>query len=300
MLKFIYREQINNIYHLGNIKYRKKYRKDRHHMDIFSIMKNNPLILNIDIFEKATKKKFPYYQYGKNNKLKLYARCPECGNPIQIINLYGAEMIQNETKIIKTYAKHTSNKINGFTFWNETEKENCSLYKPTPLGNSIIKHNDAYSKELKELIERNKRKIFKDIREIVSINLSNQILDGLYDSFLNTEAYTFKAVTMYNIPYAILYYQQSTSLYGQYILSSSLGKTIAKQINENSQFFKVEPDGKIVKETKEYKNIDYIFTKFKNNGTEKTVTLEIFESLDDNQTHTILCEKINLKSFVYS
>lgn len=27
-------------------------------MDIFSIMKNNPLILNIDIFEKATKRYF--------------------------------------------------------------------------------------------------------------------------------------------------------------------------------------------------------------------------------------------------
>ena len=74
-------------------------------MDVFAIKKNGtPSLLNIDNFEELTKKRFPYYQYGTDKKLKCYAVCPECGNPIHIINLYGAEMIQNQTGIIATYA----------------------------------------------------------------------------------------------------------------------------------------------------------------------------------------------------
>lgn len=80
---------------------------------------------------------------------------------------------------------------------------------PPPLGNTEIKHTDEYSEELKELIENNKINIFKDIRKVVSINLSTQIINRLYDSFINSHAYTYKSVTKYNIPYAMLYYQQS-------------------------------------------------------------------------------------------
>ena len=125
-------------------------------------------------------------------------------------------------------------------FWNQVEKEDCSLYKPTPLGNTDVKHNDEYSQELKDLIEKNKKNIFKDIREIISVNLSILIINRSYDSFINSHAYTYKAVTKYNIPYAMLYYQQSILLYGQYIVPGIFGDWISKQINEKSRFFEVK------------------------------------------------------------
>ena len=47
-------------------------------MDVFAIKKNGkPSLLNIDNFEELTKKRFPYYQYGTDKKLKCYAVCPE-------------------------------------------------------------------------------------------------------------------------------------------------------------------------------------------------------------------------------
>ena len=50
-------------------------------MDVFAIKKNGkPSLLNIDNFEELTKKRFPYYQYGTDKKLKCYAVCPECGH----------------------------------------------------------------------------------------------------------------------------------------------------------------------------------------------------------------------------
>lgn len=270
-------------------------------MDVFTIKKNGkPFMLNIDNFEEMTKKRFPYYQYGVDKKLKCYAICPECGNPIHIINLYGAEMMQNKTGIITTYAKHTRGKVAGFDFWNPCNKEDCPLYNPTPLGNTEIKHNDEYSEELKELIENNKRTIFKNIREVVCINLSTQIINRLYDSFMNSNAYTYKAVTKYNIPYAMLYYQQSISLYGQYIVEGILGDLVSNQINEKSRFFKVENTGEIVKKVTGYKTINMIFKQFKDTGDEKTITMEIYEADEKDHIYTILKEKISLKSYIYS
>ena len=269
-------------------------------MDVFAIKKNGkPSLLNIDNFEELTKKRFPYYQYGTDKKLKCYAVCPECGNPIHIINLYGAEMIQNQTGIIATYAKHTRGKVSGFEFWNPYDKVDCSFYNPTPLGNTEIKHSDEYSEELKELIENNKRNVFKNIREVVSINLSTQIINRLYDSFMNSNSYTYKAVTKYNIPYAMLYYQQSISLYGQYIVKGIFGDLLSDQINEKSRFFKVENTGEIVKNVTGYRTINMMFKQFKATGNEKTITMEIYETDEEDRVYTILKEKISLKSYIY-
>lgn len=232
--------------------------------------------------------------------MKCYAVCPECGNPVHIVNLFGAEMMQNKTRLVKTYAKHTRGKVNGFLFWNQADKEDCSLYNPTPLGNTVIKHNDTYSQELRELIEKNKRNIFRDIREIVSMNLSTNILNCLYDSFMSSETYSYKAITKYNIPYAMLYYQQSVSLYGQYIVTSALGDTITTEINKKSQFFEVKNTGEIVKKVSGYRTINLIFTHFRDNGNEETVMMEIYETLDDDYLYMILKETISLKSFIYS
>lgn len=269
-------------------------------MDVFAIKKGKPCLLNIDNFEELTKKRFPYYQYGVDKKLKCYAVCPECGNPVHIINLYGAEMMQNQTGIITTYAKHTRGKIHGFEYWNPGDREGCSLYNPTPLGNTEIKHTDEYSEELKELIENNKRNIFKNIRKVVSINLSTHIINRLYDSFINSHAYTYKAVTKYNIPYAMLYYQQSISLYGQYIVEGIFGDLLLAQINEKSRFFKVENTGEIVKQVTGYKTINMIFKQFKDTGNEKTITMEIYETDEKDHIFPILKEKISMKSYIYS
>ena len=157
-----------------------------------------------------------------------------------------------------------------------------------------------YSEELKELIENNKRNVFKNIREVVSINLSTQIINRLYDSFMNSNSYTYKAVTKYNIPYAMLYYQQSISLYGQYIVKGIFGDLLSDQINEKSRFFKVENTGEIVKNVTGYRTINMMFKQFKATGNEKTITMEIYEKDNKDPVYTILKEKISLKSYIYS
>lgn len=209
-------------------------------MDVFALKKGKEYKITVDNFEKLTKKEFPYCKVNKQNKLRFFAVCPECGNPVQIINLYFDEMRQENTGIISTYAKHTSSHVDGFPFWNRIEKENCSLYNPTPLGNEEIRTNTPYSEEIKELIIKYKEEILKDIKEIIGINVSVKYLERVYNVFLGSKAYNYKAVNKYNIPYSLLYYQPSTSIYYQYIRKSKIGDLIHDAINSNSIFLNLQ------------------------------------------------------------
>lgn len=105
----------------------------------FAIKVGKAYGLSVNEFEKLTSHEYPYYKKRKDKKLALYAICPECGNPLQIINFYGAEMRQNKTHIVTMYGKHTGRAVLGFPYWNDAEKKNCSLYKPSPLGNKAIR-----------------------------------------------------------------------------------------------------------------------------------------------------------------
>ena len=75
-------------------------------MDVFAIEKGKALKLSVDEFEKQTCHEYPYYRTKKDKRLSLYAICPECGNPIQIVNMYGEEMMQNVTRKVTLYISY--------------------------------------------------------------------------------------------------------------------------------------------------------------------------------------------------
>lgn len=268
-------------------------------MDVFAVKKGQAKKLTIDYFENMTKKEYPFYRVNDKDKLLLYAVCPECGNPIQIINLFGAEMMQKKTRVVKTHAKHTGSRMNGFAFWCEEDKDNCPLYKPSPLGNEEVRKNDSYSEELKNLIEVKRRAIYKDIRKIVCMNLSIRILDRIYDVFMGSGAYGYKAVNKYNIPYAMLRYQQSISLYGQYIEKSKLGELITEAFNNRSRYFEVTTSGEIKRKVSDYRTVNMIFTKYRKEGNDQFLQLEIYETFDDEHCFTIFKIDLDIEAFIY-
>lgn len=66
-----------------------------------------------------------------------------------------------------------------------------------------------------------------------------------------------------------------------------------------SRFFKVENTGEIVKNVTGYRTINMMFKQFKATGNEKTITMEIYETDEEDRVYTILKEKISLKSYIY-
>ena len=85
-------------------------------MDVFEIEKGKALKLSVDEFEKQTCHDYPYYRTNKDKRLSLYEICPECGNPIQIVNMYGEEMMQNVTHKVTLYGLHIGRAVEGFLY----------------------------------------------------------------------------------------------------------------------------------------------------------------------------------------
>lgn len=269
-------------------------------MDIFAIEKGKALKLSVDEFEKQTCHEYPYYRTKKDKRLSLYAICPECGNPIQIVNMYGEEMMQNVTRKVTLYGKHTGRAVEGFPYWNEAEMKNCSLYKPSPLGNTEIRTKTEESEEIKEIIEKNWRKIKQDIRGIVGVNLTNKEMDHMYEVFMDSRAYSYKAVNKYNIPYAMIRYQEAISIYRTFLFDSPMSEIVKDRINCNSKYFEI-PDKEIVKKGSGFYNIGIYFTKYQRKEHKQYIHMVIYEAdgYGKEGRNSILEESIEMKSWIY-
>ena len=267
-------------------------------MEVFAIKKGEPLELTIDEFEKQTCHEFPYYRTKKDNRLSLYAICPECGNPIQIINLYGEEMMQNVTHKITLYGKHIGRAVDGFSYWSEIEMKNCSLYNPSPLGNTEIRTKTEESEEIRKIIERNWKKIKQDIRGIIGVNLTNKIMDHMYQVFMDSHAYSYKAVNKYNIPYAMLRYQEAISIYNAFLFDSIMNENVKDRINSYSEYCEIL-DRKISKKKNGYYNIGIYFTGYQKKEHKQYIHMVIYETDGKTEKRIILKEKIEMKSWLY-
>ncbi|RGF53847.1 hypothetical protein [Clostridium sp. AF36-4] len=268
-------------------------------MNVFAINKGVALELSVDEFEKQTYHMYPYYIKRKGKGLSLHAICPECGNPIQIVNMYGAEMMQKVTRKVVLYAKHAGRPVEGFPYWNEHEMKNCSLYKPSRLGNIEIRKNTKESEKIKNIIETKWRKIKQDIREITGINLKNSVMQHMYEVFMESKAYNYKAVNAYNIPYAMLRYQDAISIYGVFLFNSPMSRIVKDEINKNSRYFVIQGN-RIRKKVNGFHKIGIYFTKYQNVKNKQYIHMVVYETNSSGRKAVIFKQKIEMKPWIYA
>ena len=66
-------------------------------MNVFGLVKNEgEESLTEDNYSSKTNRDWPYYRPEISKICPYFAICPECGNPIQIVNIYKDIMIENE------------------------------------------------------------------------------------------------------------------------------------------------------------------------------------------------------------
>lgn len=269
-------------------------------MDIFATGNGRTFKLTATDFEQNTCHEYPYYRISKNKKLLLYAICPGCGNPIQIINLYGAEMRQNITNKVSLYGKHTRHAVDGFKYWNKEAMENCYLYKPSSLGNTEIRENTEVSEEIKGIIERNWISIKRDIRGIVGITIPNSVIDKMYNTFMMSKAYNYKAVNKYNIPYAVLRYQPVLNFYKVYITDSPMGEVVKNAIHHKSKYFEIIDNKISEKEHCKY-DLGVYFVGCQKKEHKQYIEMVMYESLKTSKENKqiLLKKKIEMQSWNY-
>lgn len=276
-------------------------------MNVFSTLTKGPFEITIDKFVDATHKKEPYFQVDATGKEKHYAICPECGNPIQIINLFGQEYEEQITKKRNTHARHTGKDIKGLTKHNQKKYLDCPLHNANSFSCKQLRNDEIYNSNLLSLINKNTYKIIKDIREITGINFKNDYLEKIIKTYINSKNYSYSHTHRYNIPYSILYTSMSLDLYGRYLLiNNCVSNEIERIVNQSANFeIKIMEDEnkniskKIVKKSIRYFHLILQFSH--HNIKAKTLRLSIleYEDNDIDNAVTLGSTTITMKPFIY-
>lgn len=206
--------------------------------------------LTVSNYEEKTGKASPYYQVFPDGKTRHFALCPECGNPIQIINLLKDKVADESGVRTPLYGKHYGKDVAGIGRHDQEAYLDCDLANPAAFGGQERRRPDSKSATQILTCLREFLPIIQYlIRAKVGLDLDDIGIASFLRTFKAEEGHLYRYVTLSNLPYAFLYLADSQSLVGQK-LPYSPGKDVPELrpiIKEHSKYFFVAKDGRITR-----------------------------------------------------
>lgn len=241
--------------------------------------------INRKNFEDATNKDKKYIKLNSQGKNQYYAYCPECNNPIVLVNIFVTQE-KNGTPI-KIYGKHAG-AGNSFSIFDQTKYETCPLRKKnrTSFGAGEKHTNDEFAEKIKNVIIDNACKIKYVISKVLGIEISPKLFLNYIKEFNNSQGYYYKGLTIGNLPYLILYLSHQKSIQWQHISKD------CKEMNDikNKSNFFILNDKKQIELKKDFSNEKFppsIFTVFKNHSynenSEQSFLFQVFEKFNNKE-----------------
>ena len=219
-----------------------------------------------------------YHQKGKDQKVRCFAICPACDNPIQIVGLF--KQVKNTDR---SYGKHYNHDIT-------IAKHNELAYRYCPYASNRYKiDKDARKEELTDfeiaiynILRENADFIYYIIKQDTGIYFTRKQFRTLLENFKSNDGYMYYWCSIYNIPWIILHVNAATNCYGLYIRKDSelfeklkKIKKIALQDTNNKRYAIIRnKDGG-------YLDLHFAATihdrKVVNNELQESVTLDFYE-----------------------
>lgn len=274
-------------------------------MDVFSTLDSKQAHnLSQEEYTNATHRTSPYVII-KRGKLLCFAICPECGNPIQIINLHGEEYEEVKTKIRRTHARHYIHTIEGLANYDKDRYLSCPLHNSKSFSCKELRQDEVYNNELLHLILKNEMQIMKNIREITGINFSsNYLKTDVIQPYIKTNHFSYKHTTKYNIPYSILCTSKALDIFGRYLKKDSPYVDEIERIINNTTNFCIETDSnqekKVIKKCSDYIRLQILFSN--HSISKNTIKLSLLEFTGNNgaKSKCLGSLQMNMKSFFYN
>lgn len=176
-------------------------------------------LIERDVFEKITKRKYPFVQVNNRGERSQYGICPSCLNPIQLIGI--SHEIQESP-----HGRHAGKDIDGLPSWN------YQRYKYCPYA-SFKKRAKPNREEKLEIIDDNIAELYNLLREEfdrvvyvlesgLEIKCSNHFWRKALNQFVVNQDYLYPWLTESNLPYIFAYFGvHLQSAYKQRILVDS-------------------------------------------------------------------------------
>lgn len=229
----------------------------------------------------------------EKKKTRYFAICPECNNPIQIINLFvDRELDENKNKK-PMHGKHQQHDIPGLADYSQEAYDSCPLRRKTKFGSKERHTSKKRANEIVEFVKKYPEIIHESIRIITGINVSKDKFRKMVDGFMKAEGYYYRYVSKHNLPFSFLNIQEQTPLYYDYLNKKSfLYKKLLKAF-EGSLYFQIEDN--------QIKRIDndgfvelYIFLadhKKDLNTHQETISI-VYEERKEMERHEIMRETL--------
>lgn len=258
-------------------------------MDIFKIKNNNKIFkLSVAKYEQETDRKNPYFQI--NPSPNYYALCPECENPIEIINLYIEQNKKRKEDNLPLYARHVNRDIKDIANYSQLNFDNCSLKNPSTItGGGLRTGTSPSTIEIINLLKNHTQLIYNFMSEIIGIKISEKLFDKIIKEFKQSNGELYKGVTKFNLPYTVLYMSNNNNISYEVInKKSEFSKTIREAITKKSELFEISKYDVIIPKTifekGKYKALEIYFSdhKLKYNNSVESMLIIVKENNNGN------------------
>ena len=175
--------------------------------------------VDLDVFEKITDRKKPWYQgAGSPRNKSQFAVCPSCDNPVQLVGLY-----INTPEARQPYARHTGKRIDGFPFFDPVRYKTCDhiLAKQPRFSKEDKQPDSPVARKILKIVKENFDRVIYIIRRDTGVNISRALAEKMLESYLGERGHLYRGATLTNIPWIVAYMSDSQSLFGQYIASNT-------------------------------------------------------------------------------
>ncbi|EHL6319335.1 hypothetical protein KJE01_19245 [Escherichia marmotae] len=201
-------------------------------MFVFAILSNPdiPLELTEDRYNQATRREYPYVRTGNDGRPRHFALCPECKNPVQLIN-----RSVNSTESSTLYAKHIKITLSDLAEYNQEAYDDCQYANPHSLDDKRRRKPGLKTSKIKNIYSKYIDLIVSYSESMTGIKFSDSVLEKMISEFCKSRGYEYRAVSEYNLPLSFLYMTEAKSLYG-----CGVDNYIAESINKSSVGFEAK------------------------------------------------------------
>jgi hypothetical protein len=264
-------------------------------MNIFKLRQgeHHSVTLTASNYHTETSKKAPWFQ-RRGGKMMHYAVCPECDNPMHIVNLDVDRKVDMGEKPLPLYAKHAITSIEGIGEYDPEAYDDCSLRDPASFNgkSSRRKPGKVANGIVQALIERADAVHFF-VERFLGLDITDALFESLLREFRKHDGQLYRAASTSNLPYALLYMGGNQSTYGcRAKQGSPFYEALAK-----SDHFRIKDDRSFgYKQAKQKPNprlrffvTDHAIRKVQGDQRlEQTMTLVVEEELGGTQTVLLL------------
>ena len=232
-------------------------------------------------FERDTQKKKPWYQI-QANEISLYAVCPACNNPIQIIALY-----KRKENSPRPYGKHVPKSIKGLAEYNHETYLGCPYANPNIAlkKDSLRSEMDKLSLEILSFMKEQFDRIIYILQEETGIIFTEKLSKDMLVSFLQMHGYQYVGINMCNLPWIFAYMTASQSLFGRILKKDCPLMQILKKQREVT--FTTNNQIRGAANTFLEINFAFIGHEFSKSGTDHKETVEFVVSLRDKLIYQV-------------